>query len=106
MITQNLLYGPFGAQHLSGIVRNTDRDQLPRLRTRFKLGWDENVVTDSSIMWEQIANTALLHVPTDNRCVRATEHLDNVSTRTSLVVVPRLGNQHFVTIEDAVHLTT
>ena len=105
MITQNLLNGPFGAKHLSGIVRNTDRDQLPRLRTRFKLGWDENVVTDSAIMWEQIANTPLLHVPTHNRCVCPTEYLDNVSTWTPLVVMPRLGDQYFVTIKDAVHLT-
>ena len=34
MITQNLLYGALGAEYLSGIIRNIDRDQLSRLRTR------------------------------------------------------------------------
>ena len=106
MITQNLLYGALGAEYLSGIIRNIDRDQLSRLRTRFKLWWDENVVTDAPIMGEQIANTPLFHIPTDNRGVCPTQHLYNVSTRTSFVIVSRLSDQHFVTIKDAVHLTT
>ena len=64
------------------------------------------MITNAPVMRQEVTNSTLLHVTSDNMGVRARQHFNDLTLWSPLIVMARLSYQHLITIEHAVHLPT
>ena len=64
------------------------------------------MITDATVMGQEVTNSSLFHVTPDNMGVCMRQHFNNLAFRSPLIIMARLSYQDLITIEDAIHLST
>ena len=105
MITQNFGNARLGTQASSGIVGDFSGHDLT-ITGAVPLVWrNQELVGQAPVVRDHKANATLLLIAPYNAGNTAHEHLNNLALQATATVFARHHDQHFVTVEDKVHLS-